>query len=87
MWWSEGSNEYTISTGQLPRRIVILVNKKKFEQELRRLKRVRALSDGERVLFARSLTMTPDERWMTHERFLRSHGLFTHSERKVFGFK
>ena len=76
-----------ISTRQLPQRILISVNKKKFHQELRRLRRVRALSDGERVLFARSLTMTPDERWQVHEQFLRSHGLFTHSERKAFGFK
>lgn len=75
------------STGRAPRRIVSSVNKKKFEQELRRLRRVRALSDGERVLFARSLTMTPDERWKTHEQFLRSHGLFTRSERKAFGFR
>ena len=60
---------------------------KKFEQEMRRLRRVRSLNDGARVLFARSLTMTPDERRETHERFLRSHGLFTHSERKAFGFK
>ena len=31
--------------------------------------------------------MTPDERWRTHEQFLRSHGLFTRSGRKAFGFK
>jgi hypothetical protein len=60
---------------------------KKIHEELRHLRRVRALSDGERVLFARSLTMTPDERWQAHEQFLRSHGLFTHSERNAFGFK
>jgi hypothetical protein len=53
---------------------------KKFHEELRHLRRVRALSDGEGVLFARSLTMTPDERWQAHEQFLRSHDLFTHSE-------
>jgi predicted RNA-binding protein Jag len=54
--------------------------KKKFHEKLRHLRRVRALSDGECVLFAPSLTMTPDERWQAHEQFLRSHDLFTHSE-------
>jgi hypothetical protein len=64
-----------------------LREQKKFERELRRLKKVRTLSESERILFARSLTMTPDERWRTHEQFLRSHGLFTRSGRKAFGFK
>ena len=44
------------------------------------------LSDDERWLIARSLAATPDERWALHEGFLRSHGLFTRSERKAFGF-
>jgi hypothetical protein len=51
------------------------------------LKRVRGLSDHERLLFARSFGATPDERWAMHENFLRSLNLFTRSERKGFGYK
>jgi hypothetical protein len=63
------------------------MNKKKFEAELRRLKKFRSLTDDERIMFAMSLSATPDERWERHERFLKSHGLFTRSERKAFGFR
>ena len=54
---------------------------------LRQLKSVKGLSDDEKILFAQSLAATPDERWRMHENFLRSHGLFTSSSRKAFGFK
>lgn len=63
------------------------MNKKKFAAEFRRLKKFRNLSEDERVLFAMSLSATPDERWERHEGFLKSHGLFTRSERKAFGFR
>ncbi|MBI3853183.1 MAG: hypothetical protein HY298_23280 [Verrucomicrobia bacterium] len=42
---------------------------------------------GGKIQLARSLAATPDERWQIHETFLRSHGLFSHWERKVYGFK
>lgn len=45
------------------------------------------LSEYERILWARSLAATPDERWRMHQNFLRSLGLFTRSQRKKFGFK
>ena len=45
------------------------------------------LSDHERILWARSLAATPDERWQMHQNFLRSLGLFTRSQRKKYGFK
>ena len=51
------------------------------------MKNVRGLSEDEKILFARSLAATPDERWRMHENFLRSHGLFTRSARKAYGFK
>ena len=54
---------------------------------LRRLRKEKGLSLEEQILFARSLAATPDERWRLHENFLRSHGLFTRSSRKAFGFK
>lgn len=64
-----------------------VVNKKKYEAEFRRLGKFPELSADERVLFAMSLSATPDERWQRHETFLRSQGLFTHSARKAFGFR
>jgi hypothetical protein len=60
---------------------------KKIARVLRKLDGVRGLSEDEKYLFARSLAATPDERWRLHETFLRSHGLFTRSERKRYGFK
>jgi hypothetical protein len=60
---------------------------KKFASILRRIQRVRGLSEDEKILFARSLAASPDQRWRLHENFLRSHGLFTRSERRKHGFK
>ena len=56
-------------------------------RELCRLKRVPGLSEDERLLYARSLAATPDERWRLHENFLRSLNLFTRSSRKAYGYK
>lgn len=53
----------------------------------RKLRRMRGLSEEEKIQIARCLAATPDERWEMHETFLRSHGLFSHWERKAFGFK
>jgi hypothetical protein len=60
---------------------------KKIRRILRKIRDVPGLSEDEKHLFARSLAATPDERWQMHENFLRSHGLYTRSERKKFGFK
>ncbi len=60
---------------------------KKIDRMLRKLRSEPGLSEDEKHLFARSLASSPDERWRLHENFLRSHGLFTHSERKKFGYK
>lgn len=60
---------------------------KKIARVLRKLRDVKGLSEDERFLFARSLAASPDERWRMHENFLRSHGLFTRSSRKKYGFK
>jgi hypothetical protein len=55
---------------------------------LKRLERLDAgLSEHEKILFARSLAATPDERWRMHENFLRSLNLCTRSARKAYGFK
>jgi hypothetical protein len=61
--------------------------KKKVERVLKKIRHVRGLSEDEKYLFARSLAATPDERWQLHENFLRSHGLYTRSARKKYGFK
>lgn len=61
--------------------------KKKFQRELARLQKVPDLDEHERILLARSLSATPQERWDMHENFLRSLGLFEHSKRKAFGHK
>ena len=60
---------------------------KKIARVLRKIRRVRGLSEDEKYLFARSLAATPDERWRLHENFLRSHDLSTRSARKKYGFK
>jgi hypothetical protein len=53
---------------------------------LKKIRNVRGLSEHEKLLFARSLAATPDERWQMHENFLRSHDLYTRSSRKKYGF-
>jgi hypothetical protein len=60
---------------------------KKIARVLKKIRRVPGLSEDEKFLFARSLAATPDERWQLHENFLRSHGLFTRSARRKYGFK
>ena len=60
---------------------------KKVARVFEKIRHVRGLSVDEKYLFARSLAATPDERWRLHENFLRSHGLYTRSERRRFGFK
>jgi len=63
------------------------MTKKKFQAVKKQLDQVKGLSEHEKILFARSLAATPDERWEMHENFLRSLNLYTHSARKAYGFK
>jgi len=64
------------------------VSKKKVQSMRKRLDRLGLdLSEHEKILFARSLAATPDERWRMHENFLRSLNLYTRSDRKAYGFK
>jgi hypothetical protein len=60
---------------------------KDWRKVYRKLQAMRDLSESERIQLARSLAATPDERWQMHETFLRSHGLYSHWERKASGFK
>jgi len=59
---------------------------KDWRKVYRKLKGMRGLDEHEKVLYARSLAATPDERWQMNVTFLRSLGLWRRSERKKFGF-
>ena len=50
----------------------------------RKLKRMRGLDEHEKVLYARSLAASPDERWQANVTFLRSLGLWGRSALKKF---
>ncbi len=47
-----------------------------------RIKRVRGFDEHEKILNARSLAATPEERWQMNVTFLRSLGLWGRSGRK-----
>jgi hypothetical protein len=53
----------------------------------RRLKPLRGVSLKEKVLLAQGLATTPEERLRMHDDYLRSLGLYSHWQRKKFGFK
>ena len=53
----------------------------------KRLEALSHLDESERLLIARSLAASPDERRRMSQNFLRSLGLSKLSERKRFGFK
>ena len=48
----------------------------------RQMKRMRGMDDHEKILFARSLAATPDERWQLNVSYLRSLGLWGRSGMK-----
>ena len=58
---------------------------KDWRKVYQKLKRVRGLDEHEKVLFARSLAATPDERWRMNETYLRSFDLWGRSALKKFG--
>ena len=60
---------------------------KDWRKVLRRLGPMRGLSLKERVLLAQGLAATPEERLKMHDDHLRSLGLYSHWDRKKFGFK
>ena len=60
---------------------------KKIRDIAEKLKFLPHLDESERLLMARSLAATPDERWRMSQNFLRSLGLSKLSERQKFGFK
>jgi len=60
---------------------------KDWPKVLERLKPMRGLTLKQKVLLAQGLAATPDERLQMHDNHLRSLGLYSHWERKKFGFK
>jgi len=50
----------------------------------RRIKDVRGLDEHEKILYARTLAATPEERWQMNETYLRSFGLWGRSALKKF---
>jgi hypothetical protein len=51
----------------------------------RKLKLLPGMDEHEKVLYARSLAATPDERWQLNTAFLRSFGLWGRSATKKSG--
>jgi len=51
-----------------------------------RIKHVRGLDEHEKVLYARCLAATPDERWQMNVAYLRSLGLWGRSALKKLDF-
>jgi len=52
-----------------------------------KLKRMRGSTLKEKVLLAQGLAATPEERMQMHDSHLRSLGLYSHWDRKKYGFK
>lgn len=48
-----------------------------------RIKRMRGLSEDEKIQLARCLAATPDERWRLNVTFLRSLGCWRHSKKRA----
>jgi hypothetical protein len=57
---------------------------KDWQRVYARIKHVRGLDEHEKILYARSLAATPDERWQMNETYLRSFGLWGRSALKTF---
>jgi hypothetical protein len=57
---------------------------KDWEKVYERIKEMSELDEHEKVLFARSLAASPDERWEMNVRYLKSLGLWGRSALKKF---
>jgi hypothetical protein len=65
-----------------------LVSEKKYRSALRKLRRgMPQLSEHEAILFARSLSATPDQRWEMNANFLRSLGFSSLSAKRKLSSK
>ena len=57
---------------------------KDWKKVYQRIKHVRGLDEHGKILYARSLAATPEERWQMNETYLRSFGLWGRSALKKF---
>jgi hypothetical protein len=55
---------------------------KDWKKVYRKIRQVPGFDEHEKILYARSLAATPDERWQMNVTFLRSLGLWGRSGRK-----
>jgi len=60
---------------------------KDWPKVFQKLKSMRGATLKEKVLLAQGLSATPAERMRMHDDHLRSLGLYSHWDRKKFGFK
>lgn len=56
---------------------------KDWRKVYRRLRHARGLDDHEKILFARCMAATPEERWQMNVTYLKSLGLWGRSGRRV----
>lgn len=73
-------------TGPCLRKPNMKTSLKDWRKVHRKLAKLRGLDDHEKVLYARSLAATPDERWRMNETFLRSLDCWGRSALKKFAF-
>ena len=67
-----------------PRENMKTTSLKDWRKVYARIKHVRGLDEHGKILYARSLAATPDERWRMNETYLRSFGLWGRSALKKF---
>lgn len=79
----EGKVRAFRSTGMAARRYAGFVEKKT-ARILARLKNDRGLSDGEKILWARSLAATPEQRWQFNLAALKFYNSFPRSKKSAF---
>jgi hypothetical protein len=60
---------------------------KDWPKVFQKLGKMRSVTLKEKVLLAQGLAATPAERMRMHDDHLRSLGLYSHWERKKYGFK
>jgi hypothetical protein len=62
-------------------------SRKDWPKVYQKLKSMRGVTMKEKVLLAQGLAATPAERMVMHDNHLRSLGLYSHWDRKKYGFK
>lgn len=87
MQWPKFRSACRLLIDLVPMRSILLKPmKKKLRLALETLQKVPDLDEHERILFARSLSATPDERWQMNLAHLRSLGFSMRSAREEFAF-